>query len=73
MWNNNYIWTGFGSGWVIDKIEKIHIDIANYDSLVGSSYFPLSSELNNSVKGLINIKNRILNVSNGAILGLSIL
>ena len=33
------IWTGFGSGWIIDKIENIYIDIANYDPLAGSSYF----------------------------------
>ena len=32
------IWTGFGSGWIIDKIENIYIDIANYDPLAGSSY-----------------------------------
>ena len=47
-----------GSGWIIDKIENIWINIANYDPLVGSSYFPLPPELNNSMKGLINIKNK---------------
>ena len=52
------IWTGEGSGWLIDKIEEISIDISNYDTLVGSSYIPLRSELNNSMKGLINIKNK---------------
>ena len=52
------IWTGEGSGWIIDKIEEISIDISNYDLLVGSSYIPLPSELNNSVKDLINIKNK---------------
>ena len=52
------IWTGLGSGWIIDKIEDIHIDIANYDPLAGSSYIPLPSELNHPMKGLINIKNK---------------
>ena len=52
------IWTGEGSGWIIDKIEEVSIDISNYDTLVGSSYIPLPSELNNSMKGLINIKNK---------------
>ena len=33
------IWTGLGSGWIIDEIEDIQIDIANYDPLVGSSYY----------------------------------
>ena len=40
------------------KIEDIQIDIANYDLLAGSSYIQLPSELNNSMKGLINIKNK---------------
>ena len=52
------IWTGLGSGWVIDKIEDINIDIANYDPLAGSSYIPLLSKLDNPKKGLVNIKNK---------------
>ena len=52
------IWTGEGSGWIVDKIEDIHMDIANYDPLAGSSYIPLPRELNNSMKGLINLKNK---------------
>ena len=52
------IWTGLRSGWIIDKIEDINIDIANYDPLAGSSYITLPPELNNSVKGLINFKNK---------------
>ena len=34
------------------------IDIGNYDPLVGRSYIPLPPELNNSMKGLINLKNK---------------
>ena len=45
------------SGWIVDKIEAIHIKISNYDSLSGSSYIPLPPKLNNSIKGLINLKN----------------
>ena len=52
------IWTGFSSGWIIDKIENINIEIANYDPLVGSSYFSLPPELRNLMKGLINLKNK---------------
>ena len=51
------IWTGQGSGWLVDKIEDIHIKISNYEPLAGSSYMSLPSELNNSMKGLINFKN----------------
>ena len=52
------IWTAFGCGMITDKIENINIYIANYDPLVGSSYFPLPPELRNSMKGLINLKNK---------------
>ena len=52
------IWTGQGSGWIIDKIEEINIGISNYDPLTGSSYIQLPPELNNSMKELINIKNK---------------
>ena len=52
------IWDGPGSGWVVDKIEDIYINVSNYDPLVGSSYFPLPPELRNSMKGLINLKNK---------------
>ena len=30
-----------GSGWVIDEIEDIWINISNYEPLAGSSYIPL--------------------------------
>ena len=52
------VWTGLGSGWIIDKIEDINIDIANYDPLAGGSYITLPLELNNSIKCLINLKNK---------------
>ena len=52
------IWTGLGFGWIIDKIEDINIDIANYDPLAGSSYISLPPESSNSMKVLINIKNK---------------
>ena len=50
------IWDGPGSGWVVDKIEDIYINVSNYGLLVGRSYTPLPPELNNSMKGLINLK-----------------
>ena len=46
------------SGWIIDKIEDIWINVANYDPLIGSTYFPLPLELRNSMKDLINLKNK---------------
>ena len=47
------IWTGLGSGWIIDKIEHI-----NYDPSAGSNYITLPPGLNHPVKGLINLKNK---------------
>ena len=52
------IWSSEGSGWIVDKIEAIHIKICNYDPLSGSSHITLPPELNNSMKGLINLKNK---------------
>ena len=52
------VYSSEGSGWIIDKIENIWINISNYDPLVGRSYIPLSPELNNSMKGLINLKTK---------------
>ena len=52
------IWGERGSGWIIDKIEDIWINISNYEPLAGSSYIPLPPKLNNPKKGLINIKNK---------------
>ena len=52
------IWINEGSGWVIDKIEGLYINVANYEPLLGSSYIPLPKVLNNSMKGLINLKNK---------------
>ena len=52
------IWINEGSGWVIDKIEGLFIHVANYEPLLGGSYFPLPKVLNNSMKGLINLKNK---------------
>ena len=51
-------WQGEGSGWIIDEIDDIHINISKYEPLTGSSYLPLPKELNHSSKGLINIKNK---------------
>ena len=51
------IWINEGSGWIIDKIEGLYINVANYEPLSGSSYIPLPKVLNNSMKGLINLRN----------------
>ena len=47
-----------GSGWIIDKIEGLYINISNYEPLLGGSYISLPKALNNSMKVLINLKNK---------------
>ena len=51
-------WVSEGSGWVIDSINKHHINVTTYKPLHGSSYIELPIELKNSAKGLINRKNK---------------
>ena len=50
-------WVSEGSEWVIDRIDGHYINVTTYKPLNGSSYVKLPSELQNSGKGLINIKN----------------
>ena len=52
------IWVNEGSGRVIEKIEGLYINIANYEPLLGGSYILLPKVLNDSIKGLINLKNK---------------
>ena len=51
-------WVSEGSGWVIDSINNHYINVTTYKPLHGSSYIELPIELQNSAKGLINIKNK---------------
>ena len=52
------IWINEGSGWVIDEIKGLYINISNYEPLLGGSYISLPKALNNSMKGLLNLKNK---------------
>ena len=50
-------WVSEGSGWVIDRIDSHYINVTLYKPLNGSSYIELPTELRNSKKGLINMRN----------------
>ena len=50
-------WINEGSGWIIELIEGFYLNISTYNPLIGSTYIELPSELQHSMKGLINIKN----------------
>ena len=51
-------WQGEGSGWIINEVDDIHININKHEPLSGSNYISLPNELQHSSKGLINIKNK---------------
>ena len=50
-------WISQGSGWTIQSVDTHYLNIAKYEPMKGSSYIKLPSELRNSKKGLINMKN----------------
>ena len=67
------IWINEGSGWVIDEIKGLYINISNYEPLLGGSYIPFPKALNNSMKGLIDLKNKDHKCFCGVMLDLLIL
>ena len=50
-------WVSEGSGWTIQSVDNHYLNIVKYMPLRGGSYIPLPKELQNSAKGLINMKN----------------
>ena len=50
-------WTQNGSGWTVDYISTLWLDIAKYQPLRGSSYIPLPKAVKNK-KAVVNVKNK---------------
>ena len=50
-------WISEGSGWTIQSVDNHYLNVVKYKPMNGSSYIQLPTELRNSAKGLINIKN----------------
>ena len=50
-------WTQRGSGWVVERVETLWLDIARYQPLRGGSYIPLPAAVKNK-KAVINVKNK---------------
>ena len=61
-------WVSDGSGWLVESVDNHYINIVKYQPMKGSSYIKLPTELQNSSKGLIKIKIRIMNALDGVIL-----
>ena len=51
------VWVSEGSGWSVKSIDAHYLNIVKYEPMKGSSYIQLPTELRNSAKGLINLKN----------------
>ena len=51
-------WISEGSGWLIQSVDSHYLNVVKYKPLKGSSYIQLPQELQNSAKGLINIKSK---------------
>ena len=50
-------WTQRGSGWVVDRVEVLWLDIARYQPLRGGSYIPLPAAVRLK-KAAVNVKNK---------------
>ena len=61
------VWLTEGSGWVISSIDEHYINTIAYDPLRGKSFISLPQELQNSAKGLVNLKKTTMSVSVGVI------
>ena len=54
-----------GSNWVFQRIIRLEIHFANWKPIRGSTFIPLPAKIKNK-KAVINIKNEVINVLNGA-------
>ena len=50
-------WISEASGWLIQSVDNLYLNIVKYQPIKGSSYIKLPQEVRNSAKGLINMKN----------------
>ena len=50
-------WISHDSGWIAEEIHNQYLNISSYFSLIGSTYIKLPAELQDPMRGLINIQN----------------
>ena len=55
--NKIAVWISEGSGWTVQSVDNHYLNVVKYEPMKGSSYIKLPTELRNSAKGLINMKN----------------
>ena len=51
------VFTNEGSGWVVERVEFLMLDIARYRPICGGSYIPLPKEIQVK-RAVVNVKNR---------------
>ena len=51
-------WINETSAWITNQIDGLYINTSNYEPLLGGSYISLPEKLKDSMKGLINLKNK---------------
>ena len=56
--NLSDIWINESSAWIIEQIDGLYTNTSNYESLLRGSCIPFPKVLNNSIKGLINLKKK---------------
>ena len=56
--NKIAVWISEGSGWTIESVNHHYLNVVQYQPLAGSSYIDLPEELENNMKGLINLQNK---------------
>ena len=57
-------WMQRGSGWVVNRVETLWLDIARYQPLRGGSYIPTPPALR-AKKAILNIKTRMITAFGG--------
>ena len=55
--NKIAVWISEGPGWTVQSVDNHYLNVVKYEPMKGSSYIKLPTELRNSAKGLINMKN----------------
>ena len=56
IWNAFDIYLKNGSGWILEKVEKISLNTYNYQPIAASSYIPTPKAIANK-KAVINVRN----------------
>ena len=51
------VWVAKGSGWELEKIEFVYVNVVRYQPLRGGTYLPIPTKLKNK-KAVMNVENK---------------